>query len=125
MSIESLNEKFNRLNTLANGLGLDANDWTVIDGWQKKAREAIVRDNLADNEGMIAFLDYIRTQINDINEVLLYKKELSVDERNRLFDRREWGESLIKFFKVTKSTIESINNQVDENLAHLNNLTNQ
>jgi hypothetical protein len=123
--IESINQKFDRINNLSNGLGLDENDQSTINGWQTKAREAIVRDNLAEHEGMKAFMEFLNNQVKDINELLLGKKDLTVEERNSLFDRREWCNSIINFFKVSKSTIESIEKTVDVQIDHLENLKNQ
>jgi hypothetical protein len=107
---------------------IEGSSQTTIDGWMKRAKDALIVDGLKEHKGIQIIIENCEKEIEQINRVLLnargkgfslsrqYKMEyvLGDYERELLLDRRAMYEQFLSIFADASQTIASITNQVNE-----------
>ena len=84
----------------------------TIDGWMKRAKDALILEDLKGHEGMKIIIKNCTREIEQINDLLLHQIELP--DRALLMYRREMYEQFLSVFTDAEKTIASITSQVNE-----------
>ena len=84
----------------------------TIDGWMKRAKEALIIENLKEHKGIQIIIENCTAEIEMINDMLLNQVELP--DRELLMYKRELSKQFLSMFTEATNTIKSITNQVNE-----------
>ncbi len=84
--------------------------------WEKKVRELTLIKNLKELDGIKQFLAELETMIKEMSTLLSWSKEMTEEERQKVFVRREVYLWVYSFFKDPEEIINSIMKRVEDEL---------
>ena len=94
-----------------------ASDKRSVEDWEKSVRNAIVRKEVSQMDGVKDLIKQLQKKIAKCDLVLQQDRDLTLEERNLLFMRRDEQEWLIKFFlsaeEVVSSAWDRINKEIE------------
>lgn len=83
--------------------------------WEKRAKTALLKIDLAEHQGVRLFLAGIIQLIKETNELLQIAKsdELSDSQRNGLIDKKDFMIWILEFFKEARTDLKSIEEELE------------
>lgn len=89
----------------------------TLSNWEKKLKKAIAIKKFGDNDIIKELRKGLAKEIKEINQLLVWKKDLTESQRNRLFDKREMYMQFLNKFRTADMTIEDIDKAIDYELG--------
>lgn len=97
-------------------VGADAVDLEQVNTWEREVKIALLKDDLQNHDGIRLILEHFVVETEEINKQLLENEELGSEDRKLLFTRKRWCEQFVRLFTVARSTIDSVEKSLDDNL---------
>lgn len=97
-----------------NGGSLD--DLATITEWEKSLKRAMLKARLAENDAVKILLAELEKRIKGCNELLLNDREMDQRFRDKIFERRDSYEWLLKQISGAKATAATITAKINEEL---------
>ena len=95
-------------------------DKRTIEAWERTVKGSIVRAEVAKTDGVKELLTHLKDKIQKANFVLQQDRSLTLEERNRIFDRKDEQMWLISFFEDAEKVVEGAQEKIDKDLEDLN-----
>lgn len=92
-----------------------------IEETEKKIRRLVVNDALKENQSVIEIINDAKARINTINKLLVYKEDITVEERNKLYRERDVHQFYLDRFEGRNldDRFEQIEKVLDEEISKI------
>ena len=96
----------------------DPVDRPQLEAWERECNRLLLAHNAAQNEGVKALLEQLRSQVEQINDVLVSADTDEIDDyhRDRLIDQKKTLNRVISYFTDAGPGLEQLETQIDRNL---------
>ena len=96
----------------------DPLDRPQLQAWEHQLNRLLLASSAAENEGVKALLEQLRSQIAQINDVLMNADtdEISDYQRDRLIDQKKTLNRVIGYFEEAKTGLAQLEAELDKNL---------
>lgn len=92
-------------------------DLDTINGWESNVKRALIQDSLKDHEAIKQIVDSIKTQLEEIDFVLLNKTGLNETERDIILVKKQMHEWYLKLLRPNEDDLSDTEAEVDVALA--------
>lgn len=92
-------------------------DTATMKAWERMLEEVKQQAGFADHPVMKKWILYCQKTVNTINDVLMNDKELKLDERRILMEKRAMYESALELFVPREKALQIIEGEADGNLS--------
>lgn len=93
----------------------------TVTGWEKVLQNAIAVQSFGENDIIKKVRGGLAKEIQEINNVLLYKDVLTEQDRMRLLDKRSMYMQFLNLFRNAEITIENMDKTLESELNELKN----
>ena len=108
-NIEELKQRFEQ-----NGGSLE--DQATIVEWEKNLKRAMLKAKLSENDAVKMLLEEMHKRIAGCNRLLTTDRKMDDRFRDKVFERRDAFEWLIKQFEIAKATVAAIGAKAKDEL---------
>lgn len=92
-------------------------DKKAFEHLEQQVQKAVVRKDLLGMDGMKELLALMELKIKGCDVELLNNRDLTDDERKRVFDRRDIWKWFVNFFKESQRVVESAKKTIQKELG--------
>lgn len=84
----------------------DGEDRRILNEMQEEVIKRLTIKTVEEKEGIILIRDQHKKEIESIDNLLLTKRDITLEERDLLFARRDWWGEYLKIFETSIQEIE-------------------